>query len=92
MAALGSLRAAITLATEGYVNDQASNQRVRNALTRLGEQTADVASRAETWAPWRSYALLHLWSSLPVLRPDRVLAPAAEPAALRLTRSTTKES
>jgi len=33
---------------------------VRNALTRLGAPGADPT----TWAPWRSYALLHLWTSL----------------------------
>ena len=33
---------------------------VRNALTRLGVTAADPT----TWAPWRSYALLHLWTSL----------------------------
>ncbi len=48
---------------------------VRNALTGLGQPAADVAARAEAWAPWRSYALMHLWSSLAVLSPDRVLGP-----------------
>lgn len=33
---------------------------VRNAATRLGIE--DVASRSETWRPWRSYALMRLWS------------------------------
>ena len=33
---------------------------VRRALTRLGTPDADPS----TWAPWRSYALLHLWTSL----------------------------
>jgi AraC family transcriptional regulator of adaptative response / DNA-3-methyladenine glycosylase II len=40
---------------------------VRHALTRLG-QPADPASAtalAAGWRPWRSYALLHLWNSLP---------------------------
>jgi AraC family transcriptional regulator of adaptative response / DNA-3-methyladenine glycosylase II len=54
---------------------------VRNALAGLGEPVVDVAARAEAWAPWRSYALLHLWSSLAVLSPDRLPL-----------RSTTKES
>ena len=37
---------------------------VRNALVRLGldAKGADVA--AERWRPWRSYALMHLWTSL----------------------------
>ena len=53
---------------------------VRNALAGLGQPADGVAARAERWAPWRSYALLHLWSTLDVLRPDRQLP------------STTKES
>ena len=36
---------------------------VRNALTALGRPDID-ADIAQTWAPWRSYALLHLWTSL----------------------------
>ncbi|MGA9748568.1 MAG: DNA-3-methyladenine glycosylase, partial [Nocardioides sp.] len=55
---------------------------VRNALTGLGETTEGIAARSERWAPWRSYALLHLWSSLSLLSPDQVLS----------LRSTTKES
>jgi AraC family transcriptional regulator, regulatory protein of adaptative response / DNA-3-methyladenine glycosylase II len=35
---------------------------VRNAAQRLGID--DVAARSERWRPWRSYALIHLWSSL----------------------------
>ncbi|MGZ8735927.1 MAG: AlkA N-terminal domain-containing protein [Nocardioides sp.] len=37
---------------------------VRNALVRLGldPKRADVV--AERWRPWRSYALMHLWTSL----------------------------
>jgi AraC family transcriptional regulator of adaptative response / DNA-3-methyladenine glycosylase II len=36
---------------------------VRNALARLGldPKRADVA--ADRWRPWRSYALMHLWTS-----------------------------
>ncbi|KAA1425563.1 AlkA N-terminal domain-containing protein [Nocardioides antri] len=33
---------------------------VRHAVTALGATAADPAA----WAPWRSYALLHLWTSL----------------------------
>jgi AraC family transcriptional regulator of adaptative response / DNA-3-methyladenine glycosylase II len=33
---------------------------VRHALDRLGESP----DAAESWRPWRSYALMHLWSSL----------------------------
>jgi AraC family transcriptional regulator of adaptative response / DNA-3-methyladenine glycosylase II len=35
---------------------------VRHATGRLGIE--DVAARSEGWRPWRSYALIHLWSSL----------------------------
>lgn len=34
---------------------------VRNAAERLGVD--DLARRSEDWRPWRSYALLHLWSA-----------------------------
>jgi AraC family transcriptional regulator of adaptative response / DNA-3-methyladenine glycosylase II len=39
---------------------------VRQALTRLGfDPDPRVAhGRAEAWRPWRSYALMHLWSTL----------------------------
>ena len=39
---------------------------VRVALTRLGlpGDPAAATALAETWRPWRSYALLHLWHSL----------------------------
>jgi AraC family transcriptional regulator of adaptative response / DNA-3-methyladenine glycosylase II len=33
---------------------------VRNAASRLGVE--DALRRSETWRPWRSYALLRLWS------------------------------
>jgi AraC family transcriptional regulator of adaptative response / DNA-3-methyladenine glycosylase II len=35
---------------------------VRNAATTLGLD--DVVGRSDSWRPWRSYALIHLWSSL----------------------------
>jgi AraC family transcriptional regulator of adaptative response / DNA-3-methyladenine glycosylase II len=35
---------------------------VRNAAARLGLD--DPASRSAAWSPWRSYALLHLWTAL----------------------------
>lgn len=35
---------------------------VRHAATKLG--IADVGTAAEAWRPWRSYALMHLWSAL----------------------------
>ena len=33
---------------------------VRNAASALGID--DLATRTETWRPWRSYALMRLWS------------------------------
>jgi AraC family transcriptional regulator of adaptative response / DNA-3-methyladenine glycosylase II len=35
---------------------------VRHAADRLGID--DIGTHAERWRPWRSYALIHLWSSL----------------------------
>ena len=35
---------------------------VRRALANLSPREA--AARAEAWRPWRSYAVMHLWSSL----------------------------
>jgi AraC family transcriptional regulator, regulatory protein of adaptative response / DNA-3-methyladenine glycosylase II len=35
---------------------------VRHAAERLGIE--DTGARSEQWRPWRSYALIHLWSSL----------------------------
>ena len=37
---------------------------VRQALTRLGADPARAGAVAEHWRPWRSYAVLHLWTSL----------------------------
>src|SRR5260370_20005224 len=39
---------------------------VRHALARLGQRTdpAAAATLAESWRPWRSYALLHMWGML----------------------------
>jgi AraC family transcriptional regulator of adaptative response / DNA-3-methyladenine glycosylase II len=36
---------------------------VRHALSRLGQDPARAGELAERWRPWRSYALLHLWTS-----------------------------
>jgi AraC family transcriptional regulator, regulatory protein of adaptative response / DNA-3-methyladenine glycosylase II len=43
---------------------------VRNAATRLGLD--DATARSETWRPWRSYALMRLWSVVlaDVIPPD----------------------
>jgi AraC family transcriptional regulator of adaptative response / DNA-3-methyladenine glycosylase II len=39
---------------------------IRHALARLGRPAAGPAATAlaEPWRPWRSYAVMHLWSSL----------------------------
>jgi AraC family transcriptional regulator of adaptative response / DNA-3-methyladenine glycosylase II len=38
---------------------------VRVAFRRLGlpSDPSSIAARAETWRPWRGYALVHLWAS-----------------------------
>jgi AraC family transcriptional regulator of adaptative response / DNA-3-methyladenine glycosylase II len=36
----------------------------RDALVRLGRDPTSAAELAEAWAPWRTYAQLHLWQSL----------------------------
>jgi AraC family transcriptional regulator of adaptative response / DNA-3-methyladenine glycosylase II len=52
---------------------------IRHALERLGRPTdaPRVAALAEAWRPWRSYAVMHLWSSL-----DEPLAAAQPGGAL----------
>lgn len=42
---------------------------VRSILANLGQQ-ADPERLAANWRPWRSYALLHLWTTLPLLNPN----------------------
>ena len=37
---------------------------VRRALAGLGDDPRRAADRSEQWRPWRSYGLLHLWSTL----------------------------
>jgi AraC family transcriptional regulator, regulatory protein of adaptative response / DNA-3-methyladenine glycosylase II len=37
---------------------------VRNALIRLGHDPAEVVAGSDSWRPWRSYALMHLWNTL----------------------------
>jgi AraC family transcriptional regulator of adaptative response / DNA-3-methyladenine glycosylase II len=37
---------------------------VRNAITGLGHDPASVIAGSESWRPWRSYALMHLWNTL----------------------------
>ena len=37
---------------------------VRNALKLLGEDPKDAEQLSQAWRPWRSYAQMHLWTSL----------------------------
>jgi AraC family transcriptional regulator of adaptative response / DNA-3-methyladenine glycosylase II len=37
---------------------------VRRALTGLGEDPAAAGTLGHAWRPWRSYGLMHLWSTL----------------------------
>jgi AraC family transcriptional regulator of adaptative response / DNA-3-methyladenine glycosylase II len=37
---------------------------IRDALRGLGRDPADASRLAASWAPWRSYAQLHLWQTL----------------------------
>ena len=37
---------------------------VRRALAGLGEDPATAARLSQRWRPWRSYGLMHLWSTL----------------------------
>ncbi len=48
---------------------------VRHALDRLGGHAAD----AIRWAPWRSYAVHHLWASLAALSQPTVRPPHPDP-------------
>ena len=49
---------------------------VRHAAERLGID--DVAGGSEHWRPWRSYALIHLWSSLGDPGPERTNQPSTK--------------
>jgi AraC family transcriptional regulator of adaptative response / DNA-3-methyladenine glycosylase II len=42
----------------------------RHALSQLDVRATHAEPLAAGWRPWRSYAQLHLWSSLPVLHVD----------------------
>jgi AraC family transcriptional regulator of adaptative response / DNA-3-methyladenine glycosylase II len=50
---------------------------IRHALARLGRagEGPRATALAEPWRPWRSYAVMHLWSSLG----DAPLTPGAQP-------------
>ena len=51
---------------------------VRRALTARGDDPSLAARQAEGWRPWRSYGLMHLWSTLD-LRP----APGTTPDTVK---------
>jgi AraC family transcriptional regulator, regulatory protein of adaptative response / DNA-3-methyladenine glycosylase II len=44
---------------------------VRRALTRLSRAPDDAEELSRSWRPWRSYALMHLWSTLDPHTPER---------------------
>ncbi len=66
---------------------------VRRALARRGEETgdqADLQSLGRTWRPWRSYALVHLWSTLDLAPArTRVAAPSSDATSTTMGTSTT---
>ena len=43
---------------------------VRRALAGLGHSPDDATELSKRWRPWRSYALMHLWSTLDLLKPQ----------------------
>jgi AraC family transcriptional regulator of adaptative response / DNA-3-methyladenine glycosylase II len=43
---------------------------VRRALTGLGVDAASAGALSHSWRPWRSYGLLHLWSTLDLGKKD----------------------
>jgi AraC family transcriptional regulator, regulatory protein of adaptative response / DNA-3-methyladenine glycosylase II len=44
---------------------------IRDALAGLGHDPSAAAQLAEAWAPWRSYAQLHLWQTLTPQTPQK---------------------
>jgi AraC family transcriptional regulator of adaptative response / DNA-3-methyladenine glycosylase II len=46
---------------------------LRRAAARLGQpdDPRSLVARAESWRPWRSYALVHLWSVLTTSNPKQ---------------------
>jgi AraC family transcriptional regulator of adaptative response / DNA-3-methyladenine glycosylase II len=47
-----------------FLPDDAAARRVAGAASPALLQRATLASRAESWRPWRSYALMHLWADV----------------------------
>ncbi len=37
---------------------------IRRVLAEHGVERGDIETRAETWRPWRSYGLMHLWATV----------------------------
>jgi AraC family transcriptional regulator, regulatory protein of adaptative response / DNA-3-methyladenine glycosylase II len=67
---------------------------IRRALVRFdgaAGRPADVSTAAEAWRPWRSYALMHLWSADGPVRqappPAHPPAPAGGPPPARAPRT-----
>jgi AraC family transcriptional regulator of adaptative response / DNA-3-methyladenine glycosylase II len=62
---------------------------LRHALQRVGHPAEGprAAALAEPWRPWRSYAVMHLWSSLVTAAPDgRLMADQSDEVAERDVR------
>ena len=45
---------------------------VRRALAGLGRDPAEADALSRRWRPWRSYGLMHLWSTLELPRPHHL--------------------
>jgi AraC family transcriptional regulator of adaptative response / DNA-3-methyladenine glycosylase II len=41
---------------------------VRHGLAALGADPSAAEALSQAWRPWRSYALMHLWASVPPTR------------------------
>ena len=60
-----------------FLADDAAARRVAGAMSAELARRPALAAKAETWRPWRSYALMHLWAdalAVPQLsaRPEKV--------------------
>ncbi len=64
---------------------------VRHGLERLGLDPREAASHSDRWRPWRSYALLHIWSAdMPGIAPPLANNGAPTRQELRAEPPTTE--
>ena len=64
---------------------------VRHGLERLGLDPREAVSHSDRWRPWRSYALLHIWSAdLPRIVPPLANNGAPTRQELRAEPPTTE--